>query len=436
MVTDTVSAVDQSRIAHQRVDQLAMFAPVTKAALTAGGIGDTATACRQAVAVATSHPRGAVHLNFDPGAEPSWPPANTVRHSTANELAAALELVAAASRPVVVLGVGARDVVAEVRELLRDSVVPVLTTYRAKGVIPDSWTNAAGLMTAATAEAPVLHAADLIIMIGIDSVEFFPGQWPYAAPVVAFGSWPEHSVYYSSTAEVVGHLPDLVAALAAAWPETSWSQGAGNEFRDHELARMRAAGSNAIGLRPQQVVDAVRDVAPVGTIATIDAGAHMLPATVLWPVQQTDETVVSSGLVTMGFALPAAIGAALARPQRRVVCFTGDGGLGMCLAELETLQRLNLDVTVVVFNDSLLSLIAIKAKPEGQGGSGAVQFRQTDFAQIAAGFGIDSISVTNASEVTAAITTALARPGPMLIDARVDPSGYKEIMDVVRGPRP
>ena len=110
---------------------------------------------------------------------------------------------------------------------------------------------------------------------------------------------------------------------------------------------------------------------PAGTIATVDAGAHMLVAMPLWQVDEPGEALISSGLATMGFALPAAIAAALARPDRRVVCFVGDGGLGMTLAELETLARLELAVVVVVFNDSALSLIQHQAGgrgPRGRGG--------------------------------------------------------------------
>ena len=96
------------------------------------------------------------------------------------------------------------------------------------------------------------------------------------------------------------------------------------------------------GLAPHEVVDAARARAPAGTIATVDSGAHMLVAMPLWEVDEPGEALISSGLATMGFALPAAIAAALARPGRQVVCFTGDGGLGMALAELETLARLEL----------------------------------------------------------------------------------------------
>jgi acetolactate synthase-1/2/3 large subunit len=111
----------------------------------------------------------------------------------------------------------------------------------------------------------------------------------------------------------------------------------------------------------------------------------MLPSMSLWSVENVDEVLISSGLATMGYALPAAIGAALARPEQRIVCFTGDGGLGMCLGELETIVRLGLRITIVLFNDARLSLIAIKAKPEGNGGDNAIGYAGTDFAAVAAG---------------------------------------------------
>ncbi len=133
-----------------------------------------------------------------------------------------------------------------------------------------------------------------------------------------------------------------------------WAASAGNDHRDAEQARLLAAGPAPVdGLSPQAVVQRARAVAPEGTIATVDAGAHMLCAMSLWAAESPDETVISSGLATMGYALPAAIAAALARPGRRVVCFTGDGGLGMCIGELETLRRLGLPVTIVVFNDAV-----------------------------------------------------------------------------------
>ena len=94
------------------------------------------------------------------------------------------------------------------------------------------------------------------------------------------------------------------------------------------------------------------------------------------------------------------------------MCLTGDGGLGMALAELETLARLRLDVLVVVFNDSTLSLIAIKQRAEGQGGSGAVRYRPTDYASIARACGLAAEAVRDAETLRCAVRSACARRGP------------------------
>jgi len=122
-------------------------------------------------------------------------------------------------------------------------------------------------------------------------------------------------------------------------------------------------------LTPHDVVTTVRAHTPPGTIATVDAGAHMLVAMPLWPVDEPRRLLISSGLATMGFALPAAIAAALCGPGEPVIAFTGDGGLGMALMEIETAVRHRLRIVLVVFNDATLSLIKIKQLPAGQGGA-------------------------------------------------------------------
>jgi acetolactate synthase-1/2/3 large subunit len=137
----------------------------------------------------------------------------------------------------------------------------------------------------------------------------------------------------------------------------------------------------------------------------------------------------------MGFALPAAIAAALVEPDRHVVCFTGDGGLGMTLAELETLSRLDLAVVVVVFNDSALSLIEAKQSPEGHGGDDAVRYRNIDFAAVARGCGMWAESVDGTGAFDGMMRAALARRRPALLDVAVDASGYTAVLDAIRGPR-
>jgi acetolactate synthase I/II/III large subunit len=437
LVTDAVSGADRARIAHQRVDQRRMFAPITKWNATIGGGSPELTAAH-AVGEAMTKPRGPVHLDFDPhGASTPPPPGTRPAHERAGDLSRLREMVARAGRPVVCLGAGARDAAPAVRALLERSPAPVLMTYRAKGLVPDSWSSAAGLLSGATTEAPLLEAADLIVMIGVDSVEFIPNPWPYEAAVVSVNSWAESSRYLDPAIEVVSDLEIIIAKLAQSWPATTWDVDAGNRHRDFELDRLLAARPAApAGLVPQDVVHRTRAAAPTGTIATVDAGAHMLPAMSLWTAEDFDEILISSGLATMGFALPAAIAAALARPERRVVCFTGDGGLGMCLGELETLSRLELNVTVIVFNDARLSLIAIKSRPEvGGGAHTATEYAQTDFATVGRAYGLFGARAATTGELDHALRQALRHDGPSIIDACVDPSAYPQVLAAIRGER-
>jgi acetolactate synthase I/II/III large subunit len=435
VISDCVEEAERDRVSHQRIDQQALMATVTKAS-TRYGPADVDVPAR-AVALAAAGRPGPVHLDFDPTAtgrgavvlaEP--PPDGSVANVA--------DLLGRARRPVAVAGVGARGslLTKALARLVAAHDVPVLTTYKARGVIDDRNPNFAGVATGATAEASLLEAADVVIGIGLDPVELIPAPWPHPAPVVLLGSWAiDDSTYFGDrlSGEVVGDLPALVDGLAEV-VRSDWPRGDAQQHRARALDAIRSVvPADPVGLTPQEVVTIAREAAPAGTIATIDAGAHMLPAVPLWEVEAPGELLISNGLATMGFSLPAAIAAALVEPSRHVVCFTGDGGLGIALAELETLARVNGNVIVVVFNDAALSLIAIKQSADGHGGPTAVSYARTDFAAVAAGFGIGGERVSDPASYRTAFEAALRRAGPSLLDVAVDPSSYPAILAAIRG---
>ncbi len=435
VLTDTVAQRERPRILHQFVDQRSIYRPVTKGSgvLGAGSPGDTMS---EALDLALAHPRGPVHLDFDP-TSPERPrltgemrrfPEPAVGPSYVHAL------VSRARRPVVLLGVGARDAQAEVRDLLGGVDAPVLTTYRAKGVIPEAWSNFAGLLTGATVEAEALESADVIVAIGLDSVELIPAAWPYPAPLVALSAWPDVSGYLPIEHQLVGDLAKLVEGLNG-HIGGDWAPRSGSQFLRRGLERLLREPKSVTGVSPQAVVRRFRAHASADTIATVDAGAHMLAVLPLWETHDRDQIITSSGLATMGFALPAAIGAAVAAPGHRIVCFVGDGGLGMTLAELETLVRLHLPVTVVVFNDSRLSLIAAKQTSPRHGGETAVAYHEIDFSRVAAGFGVPAHVASNSEQLDSAVVASLAESRPCLLDVRVDPDCYPLVLDAIRGPR-
>jgi acetolactate synthase-1/2/3 large subunit len=438
IITDRVGETERARVSHQRLDHTTLFAAVTKASFVVdhsspGGI------TAGALALAVSGRPGPVHLDIDPTAVAAAPVPLPPPASADADLTAVRHALRGARRPLVVAGVGALrpQVSGALRQFVAGTGVPVLTTYKAKGVVDDASPNAAGLVTGATIEAPLLDAADLIIGVGLDPVELIPAPWPYAAPVALIGGWPtDDSTYFGSrvVAEVVGDVARGLAELAREL-HADWDGSEARRERLRALDRVRrAVPQHPVAAVPQAVVAAVRAAAPPGTIATVDAGAHMLAALPLWDTAALGDLLVSSGLATMGFSLPAAVAAALVRPGRRVVCFTGDGGLGMVLAELELVARLQLDVTVVVFNDAALSLIAIKQGPSGHGGEGAVRYSPTDYSVVAAALGIPSWRVGDSDSLAAVLSAALDRRGPALLDVAVDPSAYGELLATIRGP--
>ena len=477
VIADTVAAADASRVSHQRIDQAALGRSVAKATITVGRRHPGEAAAR-IVRTALAVPPGPVIANMDdstpgPGADrgldadpaergapadsdpAGTDPAGSDPPAAASEASLLAGALRTARRPLLMLGADAIPQTAAIRTALAGRGIPALHTYRARGIIPDPADEAAGLVTGGTMEWPLLAAADLVIGLGVDEAEMIPAPWPYAArtilvtepqaspagpPSLPGRAGPGGSYFTGATAvrmplaRAAQVLADVLAEVLANGPGYDWPPAAGRAARTDAAARLAAAAVAAPGLlAPQQVVATVRAGTPPETIATVDAGAHMLVAMPLWEVPEPRRLLVSSGLATMGYAVPAAIAAALCAPQVPVVAFTGDGGLGMTLAEIETAVRLSLRIIVIVFNDASLSLIKLKQKPAGQGGDNAVRYRPVSFAAAATAMGAAGAAVSTERDLATALAAALRRPGPTVIDASVDPAGYPAVMDLSRG---
>lgn len=428
VVSDTVASSMADRVSHQRLDQQALAAPVTKwsGVLGAAEQASQASVVDAATALARRCPAGAVHLALDPtapGDEAPAPPDDP--RAAVPALTEARRLVAASSRPVVIAGLeSARDPV--VARGLGELGCPVFCTYQAKGTVDDRSAVCAGLFTNGAVERPLVEQADLVLAVGLDPVELIPAVWTYDAPVVLLHPTPVDGSYFGEPLVVPGPLGGTLPELAAHL-DHDWPPDAGAQARKAALAALEYRGS---GLTPHQVVREVAEAAPARHTVTVDAGAHMLVAMPFWEATAPNRVLISNGLATMGFALPAAIGAALARPGEPVVCLVGDGGLGMTLAELETVTRLGLDIVVVVFNDAALSLIEIK-QADGQGGPRSVRYASTDFAAVARGMGMPASVVDSVERLRAELGGGLR--GPRLIDARVSPDCYPHVLGVTRG---
>jgi acetolactate synthase-1/2/3 large subunit len=242
------------------------------------------------------------------------------------------------------------------------------------------------------------------------------------------------SKYVTPELEVIGDVELVLEELAPRLrdrPRADWDVAELDRLKRAVPARLAAAGTGP-GLAPHRVIELARELTPAGTVATVDSGAHMFPATNFWQAVNPGEFLISNGLATMGFALPAAIAAQLVYPDRRVLAFTGDGGLMMVAAELETAVRLALPIVVVVFDDGALSLIKIKQDQRATGEL-PLTYAGPDLVALARSFGMAAFTADSEATLRRAIVDALAARRPALVDARIDASGYQAMMEVIRG---
>ena len=341
-----------------------------------------------------------------------------------------------ARKPIAVLGLEAREHTDAVRSFVESLGCAVLSTYKAKGVIPDDNAQVLGIFTGGSLEHEAIAAADLMVLIGMDPVELILQPWRYTTPVVdiAAVSHPVH--YIEPSVQVVGSITETLTRLVAlgGYAQTGWSAEELEHIRKNAQTQLAYAPvKNAVTPdRVAQLAATSCKEAGIKPMFSIDAGAHMFSVAAFFPAARAGDVLISNGLATMAFALPAAISAAVQDPSAPVLCFTGDGGLMMCLGELCTAVEQQAQVIVIVFNDSALSLIDIKQQSRALESNG-VRWQHHDFAGTMRALGGFGASVTTEQEFVTAMATALKTNGPSLIDVSIDPSGYPEQLKAMRG---
>lgn len=433
LVTDRHPADVQTAMLHQRIDHQALFAPVTKAQLTLDHRTVRGEVERALTIAATPIP-GPVQIDLpaDEAAQPADPGSpdltapNTPSPSVETEARA---MLAAAERPVVLIGLAAADPASAraVQRFVEDGALPFLTTYKAKGVLPESHALAAGIFTGATIEREIVNQADLIITIGLDPVELIPRAWGYRQPVLSISPWPlPDQTQFRPSLALSGPLAETLPALGCPRSD-GWDRDA---LAGILAVQRRRLSPPVDGLAPHRVVEIACQQAGSDAIVAVDAGAHMFPATSFWRAEAPRSFLISNGLATMGYAVPAGICAALLFPDRRVVVLTGDGGMLLTAAELSTAARLGVRLTIVVFDDRSLSLIKIKQR---QGNDASTSFAPIDWPMLARSVGVAGFAASSDDEFGGAFAAALREDGPSLVAARIDPSGYGAVLATIRG---
>jgi len=330
-----------------------LLAPVVKASLAP----DAASAghwIAHAAQLAMAAPCGAVHLavDLDVAGAPALPVATSCRRppmpaAPADVLDALAAAIAAAARPVLVTGLEVAEADATwVRALAETLPAPVLCTAKGKGALPDPHPLALGLLTPGH---PLAARADLVVALGVDAVELSPAAWPAAARTAHVGHRP-CGLLYRAVVEVVADIGLVIEELAPRLrgrARADWDVAELDRLK-RALATPAAAGA---GLARHRVVAIVREATPAGTLAALD-----VPLAAAWQAVAPRELLIPNGVATPGFALPAALAAALARDGRRVVAIGAASGMVAPGGELATAARLALPIVMIALDPDGIAL--------------------------------------------------------------------------------
>lgn len=433
-LTGCVDADMAASYTHQVFDHQAMLRPLVKASLRAdpGAIAATVTA---ALAIAREGQPGPVHLDVPIGAAegPSdetaaVPPVCRPGPAFEDAIAAARELLDGAPRPLAIVGLDAVNAGAapEVAAFCRARRAPVIATYKAKGLIPDGdplVIGAAGLSPRADGILlPLVAAADALVLIGYDPIEMRAGwrqPWPADKAVIELTPVPRRHGMHAACLTLQGDIGATLARLAPESPRTTWPDGA----PARAAAEMTAAFAPEAHGGPLALFHALREALPPETVLTADSGAHRILLSQAWPCPGPRTLLQSTGLCTMGCALPLAAGHRIGRPGLPVVAVMGDAGLEMGLGELATLRDRGLPVVVVVLVDGSLALIEMKQRAAGRPDAG-VNFPATDFPAVARALGGEGVWIDDPADLIPQVTGALGRTMFTVLACRIDRRSY------------
>ncbi len=420
---------------HQVLDLVQMFQPITKYStrlLTPNTIPEVV---RKAFKLAQTEKTGASFIEFPENLaemeleDHPLPVKNPLLPEPAqDQVERAIRAISEAHEPLILAGNGVVRSKAwrQLQDFAERMNIPVANTFMAKGVMPFNHPLALG--SAGLQAKDYVHCgfegADVIICIGFDLVEYHPYLWHPSRDrkIVHIDTTPaEVDAYYPIEVGVVGDIKHSLLRIGElATPHT------GNRLRPLREALIREMDGcredSGFPIKPQKIIWDLRTAMDLEDIVTCDVGAHKMWMARMFRCEYPNTCIISNGFASMGIALPGAIAAKLAYPERKVVAVTGDAGFMMNVQELETAVRMKTPLVVLVWNDSGYGLIKWK-QMNAFGRPSHVDFNNPDFVQLAESFGAQGLRVESAGELLPTLRKALESDSVTVIDCPVD---YRE----------
>ncbi len=378
---------------------------------------------------------------------PPGPPARrgyrVVGAPSESEVQAAAQAIAESERPLVIVGGGVvpAEAAAQVQTLLERIDAPAASTLMGLGAVSGHSRRHLGLlgMHGTFAANRATSHADLIIGLGLRFDDRVTGMAKHFAPQARILHFDIDRAEMGKTVRVdlpvlgdlryslpmlldalPGELPGGAAEARAAWWSRirSWEQHQGWNW----ATPMEVGGANGEPLRPQAVLQAVYKITRGDAVVVTDVGQHQMWTALLYPFRHTRQLITSGGLGTMGFGLPAALGAQTARPDESVWLVSGDGSIQMNLQEMATAANYRLPVRVVVINNHQLGMVRQWQELFHQERYSSVAMTDLpDYRLLAAAYGWRGLRVETEEELAEAMRIADAEQGPVILDVVVAP---------------
>lgn len=431
------------RTVQMNIDHQQLFFPITKHStrLNAGNVEEVIL---KAAGQATSDIPGPVHVGVPAGIgrEHSVSRESDIEYLRVekkrwsplvpDQLKKMEPLLAKSKKPLLVVGLSAvRENPGELLLAVAEKWnCPVVLTPMAKGLFPENHSLYAGVLFHALSNivAETYSEADLVIGVGYDPVEFNYEDWMPHVPLIHLDS-KEADV----DTEVIPEVQNITGSVKTALEEllrmnlqpSAWDVKELVE-RKEKLFKKLSPREKSFG--PLAVIHELRKALPDDGILTVDVGAHLHLAGQQWRTPAPQKLLMTNGWSGMGFALPAAMGAKLCHPELPVAALMGDGGFYMTAGELATAKRLNLNIVFVVIYDQSLSLINIKQSKKGYDPHYGTDLNNLPDEPTNHYFGVPVIRTTDLRSYQEALVKAFETDGPVVIEAVVDPSEYKDLV--------
>lgn len=431
LVLSSVNATDdlgkgRGRL-HEITSQQAAIAPLTAFSRTVMDARDLASTYAEAYRVFEAGRPRPVHIELPLDVLAAPGPAVGERAAIARPQAPdsalvsqAAALLTSARRPVILCGGGVVDGGAAVSALAERLNAAIIPTVAAKGAVPDSHPLSVGSTLSARATQELLGSADVILAVAteLSETDSWTDRLPIAGKLIRIDidAGSLHRDYAPEVA-IRGDGTAALSAIAAAIPGAGSSQ-----IEEAQLQRVRDSVRD--GLPPLQrkhawVLDALREVLPPDGMVASDMTQIAYTGCYYFRCDRPRCWFHPLGYGTLGYALPAAIGARIAQPQRAAVALVGDAGFLFTVQELATAVELRLPIPILLWNNDALAQIAEGMVERGIPEIGVRQ-RNPDFVKLARAFGCDAVRPTSMARLKSALKAAFAADGPTLIEVRED----------------